>query len=261
MNSVKEEVSVEELVGQLRALGVAEGDVLEVHTAFSRVRPVQGGPLGLIEALRRAVGEEGTLVMPTMSDGSAPYDPRTTPTYEMGIVAEMFRQLDGVLRSPHPGASFAALGPHAALVCAPHPLEPPHGHDSPVGRVYDLDGKVLLLGVGHGEDTMVHLAEDLARVPYRVEHPCVVQDERGEFVEVMLGETDHCCENFNEVEAWLRASGVQREGRVGHARAKLVRARALIDEVVPRLEREPLLFLCDPSAECEECDRARASIP
>jgi aminoglycoside N3'-acetyltransferase len=34
----------DELVGQLRALGVAPGGVLVVHTAFSKVRPMPVRP-------------------------------------------------------------------------------------------------------------------------------------------------------------------------------------------------------------------------
>jgi len=67
----------------------------------------------LIDALRDALGPAGTLVMPTMSDGASVFDPKTTPTCEMGIVAETFFRQPGVLRSTHPGASFAAAGPHA----------------------------------------------------------------------------------------------------------------------------------------------------
>lgn len=34
----------------------------------------------------------------------------------MGITAELFWRQPGVLRSTHPGASFAAVGPHAEIV-------------------------------------------------------------------------------------------------------------------------------------------------
>jgi len=60
------ESSVRQLVDQLKALGVRDGGALLVHTSFRKVRPVEGGPLGLIGALRRALGRDGTLVMPTM---------------------------------------------------------------------------------------------------------------------------------------------------------------------------------------------------
>ncbi|MFT3839061.1 MAG: AAC(3) family N-acetyltransferase [Myxococcaceae bacterium] len=225
-----------------------------VHTSFRAVRPVDGGPVGLIEALGEALGPEGTLVMPTMSAGDAVFDPRTTPSVDMGVVAETFRSLPGVVRSTHPGASFAARGPHATGICAPQPLSPPHGHDSPVGRVLGLDGQVLLLGVGHSENTTLHLAEALAEVPYWQAYETVV----GAGSTVQIPETDHCCRGFAMADRWLK--GAQVVGRVGSAVARLVGSRALIDAVVPRLKAEPLMFLCAPELGCEECDAARASV-
>jgi aminoglycoside 3-N-acetyltransferase len=166
-------VSEDKLEEELRDLGIREGGVLLVHTSFREVRPVQGGPLGLIRALRGALGPAGTLVMPTMTDGATVFDPHSTPTSGMGITAELFWRQPGVVRSTHAGGSFAAVGPLAAPICARQPLSPPHGSDSPVGRVHDFDGQVLLLGVEHSENTTLHLAEALAPVPYSISHPCV----------------------------------------------------------------------------------------
>jgi len=157
------------LVSQLRELGVRPGGVLVVHTAYSRAGPVEDGPAGLIAALREALGPDGTLVMPSMSsDDDTPFDPATTPCPDMGVVAETFWRSPGVLRSNSPHA-FAAVGLHAAEITASHPAEIPHGPDSPVGRAYELDAEVLLLGVGHDANTTIHLAETLAGVRYRRE--------------------------------------------------------------------------------------------
>jgi aminoglycoside 3-N-acetyltransferase len=248
-----------EIAAQLRALGVREGGVLLVHTSFRAVRPVDGGPLGLIAALGDALGPGGTLVMPAMTDGETVFDPATTPTVDMGIVAETFWRQPGVLRSTHPGGSFAARGPMAERICAPQPLEPPHGPDSPPGRVVDLDGQVLLLGVGHDASTTLHVAEAIAGVPYRIAHPCVVVED-GEPRRVMVEETDHCCSNFSLVDGWLRARGLQREGRVGSAHARLASSRDLVAVAVGALRADPLVFLCAEAAGCEECDAARASV-
>lgn len=246
------------IVANLRSLGVREGSVLLVHTSFRAVRPVALGPLGLIASLREVLGPNGTLVMPTMTDGSTVFDPRSTPTAGMGITAELFWRLPGVVRSTHPGGSFAAAGPHAEIICAPQVLSPPHGPDSPVGRAHDLDGDVLLLGVEHSENTTLHLAEALAGVPYSISHPCVVERE-GRVEEVMIAESDHCCRGFCMADEWLRAQGQQREGTVGSAHTRLVRAKVLVSLAVERLKASPLLFLCLPSS-CEECDLARASV-
>ncbi len=197
--------------------------------------------------------------MPTMTAGTCVFDPTTTPTLAMGIVAETFWRQAGVLRSDHPGASFAARGPEALKICKPQPLSPPHGLDSPVGRVYEAGGQVLLLGVGYGECTMMHLAEALAQVPYSISHPCVVGTV-GQSSTVMIPETDHCCENFSLVEASLVASGQQTKGVVGHAQAKLVDAEAVIAAACAMLARDPLVYLCAPSQGCLECDVARASV-
>lgn len=253
------EHSVEILVEQLSALEVERGGVLLVHTSFKAVGPVAGGPLGLVAALRAALGREGTLVMPTMTDGETVFDPKSTPSCGMGVTAELFWRQPGVLRSTHPGCSFAAQGPRAEHICRPQPLAPPHGPDSPVGRVHDLDGQVLLLGVGHGESTSLHLAEALAQVPYSVSHPCVVAQD-GATRTVLIPETDHCCTRFPLADGWLRARGLQREGQVGRAHARLSRARDVVAVAREQLALDPLVFLCPAAAGCAECDRARASV-
>ena len=254
-------VSIAELAGQLRVLGIRPGGVLLVHTSFRAVRPVEGGPAGLIAALREALGAGGTLVMPSWTGtDEAPFDPRTTPaSADLGVVADTFWRMPDVLRSAHEFA-FAAAGPRAEeIVSGPLPL-PPHIPESPVGRVHDLDGQVLLLGVGHDADTTLHLAELAAGVPYRI--PKYITTMRdGRAVRVEYGENDHCCERFALADAWLRERGLQREGTVGHAPARLARSRDIVAVATEQLAADPLVFLHDPSAACEECEAARASIP
>lgn len=246
------------LAGQLSELGIEAGDVLIVHTAFSKLGPVNGGPRGLIEALLDALGDEGTLVMPSMSDDDeVPFDPASTPCIGMGIVADTFWRLPGVLRSDNPHA-FAAIGPRAAEIVAPHPLDVPHGLDSPVGRVYEMDGQVLLLGVGHDANTTAHLAENMAGARYlRPKHLTVLRDGRSERFEYR--ELDHCCEGFSLLDAWLDVSGKQRRGRVGTGEARLMRSRDAVEAALPRLRENETVFL-HPPGRCEECDDARAAL-
>src|SRR5579859_1294309 len=112
---------------QLRALGLPTGAIVVVHTSYRAVGPVEGGPSGLISALRLAVGPEGTLVMPSMSDDDdIPFDRTSTPSRAMGIVAETFWRGPTAVRSDNV-AGFAAEGPLAGAIAAPHPIAPPHG--------------------------------------------------------------------------------------------------------------------------------------
>lgn len=239
------------LLAQLQALGVRPGGVLLVHTALSKVAATAES---LIAALLTAVGRAGTLVMPSMADDDdTPFDRTATPCRAVGVVADTFWRLPNVLRSDSPHA-FAAHGPLAARITAPHPVEIPHGLDSPPGRVYQLNGSVLLLGVGHHADTTIHVAENLAGVRYRQpKYATVLEDGQPRRYE--YGETDHCCQRFSLLDAWL--ADRQRRGSVGRGEARLARSRDIVAAALVRLREDETVFLHAPGA-CGECDAARA---
>lgn len=241
---------------QLAALGIEPGGVLVVHTSFSRVGPIDGGPRALIEALLDVLGPEGTLVMPSMSDDDEhPFDPTQSPCAAMGIVADTFWRMPGVLRSDSPHA-FAASGPRAAEITAPHPLDVPHGLDSPPGRAYALDAQVLLLGVGHDANTTIHVAENMAGARYfRPQHVTIL--EQGRPVRFDYVELDHCCENFALLDEWL--GDRQRRGIAGNGEARLMRSRDVVEAALLRLQHNELVFL-HPEGACEECDDARSGL-
>jgi aminoglycoside N3'-acetyltransferase len=192
------------------------------------------------------------------SDDDTPFSPAMTPCPGMGVVADTFWRMPGVLRtdSPH---GFAAAGPHAVVITRPQPIDVPHGPDSPVGRVHDLDGQVLLIGIDHTSDTMIHLGEFLAGVRYRRPKSLTVLRD-GRPVRIHYGEIDHCCRNFAQVDGWLEERGVQRRGRVGNGEARLCRARDVVAVVVEHLKADETAFL-HPCGVDEECDEARASMP
>jgi aminoglycoside N3'-acetyltransferase len=246
----------DQLIQQLDALGVERGGVLLVHAAFSRIAPVEGGPHGLIGALLAALGERGTLVMPSMADDDdTPFDRRAAACRAVGVLADSFWRIPGVLRSDSPHA-FAAIGPQAERITLAHPVDVPHGLNSPPGRVYELGGQVLLLGVGHDADTTIHVAENIAGVRYRQpKHATVMEGGRPKRYE--YGETDHCCENFRLLDIWLEAEERQSRGRVGNARARLARSRDIVSAALERLRRNETVFL-HAGGSCGECDAARA---
>src|SRR5687767_7662425 len=107
--------------------------------SYRAVRPVEDGPAGVIAALQRAVGPEGTIVMPSWGDDDdTPFDAATTPaSSSLGVTCDVFWRMPHVRRSRHPFA-FAALGPRADVITSdPLPL-PPHRAESPIGRVHEL---------------------------------------------------------------------------------------------------------------------------
>ncbi|MGA9520584.1 MAG: AAC(3) family N-acetyltransferase [Myxococcaceae bacterium] len=246
-------------MAQLHALGVEEGDTLLVHSSYRALRPIEDGPTGVIEALMMAVGPTGTVTMPSWTDqDDEPFDRATTSALHLGVVADSFWRQSGVVRSDHCFA-FAAAGRNAQRITSdPLPI-PPHGPASPVGRVRKLDGRVLLLGVDHDSNTTVHRAELLAGVPYSVPMYCTVV-QNGRKVRVDYGENNHCCTGFKLLDGWLRERRLQREGIVGRAAARLVRARDVVDVVCEHLLVNPTVFLHPRGSDCSECEEAWASV-
>jgi aminoglycoside 3-N-acetyltransferase len=215
----------------------------------------------VIVALEAAIGESGTLVMPTHStelsnpahwqnppvprewwetirQNMPAFDVHLTTTRSMGLIPETFRKQAGTLRSQHPKLSFAARGPHAEFITAKHALTPSLGEQSPLARLYDLDGWVLLLGVGHGNNTSLHLAEARAKLPRRSAvregSPMLVNGVRQwvEYEDVDWDEGDF--ERLGEDLA--RETKIETVGRVAGAIARLMPQRALVDFGIQWLE-------------------------
>jgi aminoglycoside 3-N-acetyltransferase len=247
--------TVDSLVADLASLGVAGGSVLVVHSSLRSLGWVCGGAAAVVLALELAVGVRGTLVMPThsgdLSDPARwqnppvpagwwptirrtmpPYDPDLTPTRGMGAIPECFRKQAGTVRSAHPQCSFAARGPAAAEIVTGHSLEESLGERSPLARIYDLDGSVLLLGVGHESNTSLHLAEYRSGVADRVTSaaPILVEGERRwiTFPDVDLDSSDFAAIGAS----FAREIGSERRGKVAAAGALLASQQALVDYAV-----------------------------
>lgn len=176
------------LRAELSESGLRDGMIVLVHCSMRRIGWVEGGPAALLETLLEVLGEQGTLAVPTQTgskSATAPgfqeaiadldaeeralylkvmpgFDAATTPSEGMGALAEAVRTHPRAHRSAHPVTSFAAVGRHAAAVCATHPPTCLLGADSPLGVLRELDAKVLLLGVGYDKCTAFHLGEDAA---------------------------------------------------------------------------------------------------
>jgi len=248
--------SVSSLERDLMALGVSPHHPLLVHSSLSALGWVCGGAVAVLEALTRALGPEGTLVLPAFSaDVSDPaywvkppvpeawwepirktmpaFDPAATPTRWIGRIPECFRRLPGVVRGPHPYASFAARGPLAERIVAPHPLPYSLGDASPLARLYELDARILLLGVDHNRNSSLHLAENRARFAGR---RTITQGapvlRRGRRTWATFAELDMRVEDFRELGAAFGAP----VGRVACAEARLFPMRVLVDFGVAWME-------------------------
>ena len=245
--------TLKSLKKDFKKLGIEPGMTIIVHSSLKSVGAVCGGPVAIILALEELLTNEGTLVMPTFNtdltdparwtappimqnqlqeilDEMPVFDLDLTPTRNMGCVSETFRKQPGVIRSSHPHLSFAAWGKHAVDVCSDHSLEYGLSVESPLARIYELGGFVLLLGVEHNRNTSMHLAEYDSRTNrsrIREKAPMVVNGNR-QWVE--FDEIDLDCSDFLEIGIEFESySDEINYSNVGEAKAKFMPQSELVD--------------------------------
>ena len=250
----------EDIVKAFRNVGLKKDDVVMVHTSLKSMGYVCGGAQTVIEALIEVVGENGTIMMPTQSwknldpttgvhweidesqwqiirDNWPAYDKNITPTNTMGAVAEMFRQWDGSVRSDHPARSVCAWGKYADYLTKNHDVSNIFGDGSPLSRLYDLNGKVLLIGVGYDKNTSIHLADARAQYPGKhdcIEHSAIMEDGKRVWKSYSTLFVDG--EDFEDIgEAFEKEHAIS-EAMIGNAVIKLMSQRDVVDFSVKWIE-------------------------
>ncbi len=271
------------LATQLRALGVTPGALLVVHSSFRALGPVEGGPAAVVGALLDAVGPAGTVMAPTFTTdlidpytwpeppaeeerarllAAIPYfDPATSRPFKMGVIAETLWRTPGARRSLHPVTSWTAHGPLTEALLGDQPLDDPEGRDGPVGRAWQRDAQVLLLGVEHDANTTVHLAESLLDMPHLEILPdrYPARDERGERVFRPVRKTTKCSDGFLKLTPVVDAAGIARRGQTGECVSQLMRSQDLVRVATQLFRRDPTALLCD-DPECVHCPASRRTL-
>jgi aminoglycoside 3-N-acetyltransferase len=257
----------EQLVRDLRAIGISDGDHVGAALSFKSIGRLRCGPEGFIDALIEAVGPVGTIMMPTYTrffplskvrSGEIDYvfDHQTTKA-TTGLIPETLRNREGSIRSRHPTNSVTAIGK-----AAQHLIE---GHDEnapaymPYSRLAEIDGKILCIGVGDNLIAVRHEAQYLAGlldvVPYR--RGVNYRDNAGNVRVFMRGDKGGCIKRLPDLVPALREAGLITEGRIGNARTLLMPARGGLEAMTSMLREDPTLNLCDDISclWCRELER------
>lgn len=238
------------LTQKLKELGLKEGMTVIVHSSMSKLGWVCGGAVTVIQALQDVLTPNGTLVMPThtanvsdpkewespaipeswwkeVREEMPAFDPAVTPTYFMGQIAETFRTMPGVLRSHHPRYSFAAWGKHSIDVTKKHALDYGMGENSPLGKIDELDGFILLLGTGYENNTSMHLGEHRSK-QYGILTKGSPIFEGGKRVWRTFTDLDYNDEVFAKIgKAFEKQSTVKKE-KIGNADVRLMKQKDIV---------------------------------
>jgi aminoglycoside 3-N-acetyltransferase len=263
-------VTRSDLVRGLAGLGVRRGAILMVHTSMSSLGWVVGGERTVIDALLEVLRPDGTLMAfvgwdenpyyldrwperwrRAYLDELPAYDPvRSEADRSVGRIPDRLRTWPGAVRSSHPEANVAAVGARATWIAEPHPGDFPQGPGSPLARLVEAEGQILMLGAPLETLTILHHAETLARgrdkrfVTYRMP---VLEDgapiwrtyrdidtsSDGAFPydELALGE-----DAFETIGREALAAGVGRSGQIGASTSHLFEAARLVRFAVAWIE-------------------------
>lgn len=244
--------TVDTIHNDLLNLGVKACDILLVHSSLSSIGWVCGAAQAVIVALKQVINENGTLIMPAHSgaisdpaewenppvpkewlqqiyDSMPAFDVDLTSSRGMGSIAELFRTLPQVYRSNHPQVSFASQGKFANDITNNHKLTPQFGMESPLGKMYELNAKVLLLGVGYDSCTCFHLAEALnEKMPTRKMGAAIIENNKR--IWKWFEDFDYNSEDdFESIGLAFETTNNVVFGKVGKAECKLFNMKAGVD--------------------------------
>lgn len=238
-----------DIEGGLRRLGIGKGSVLEVHSSLRSLGRVEGGATAVVDALLEVAGPEGAIVMSAypMSKGrpltgadrarGITYksevlpDDSAEPT-NLGAVVDEFKKRPGVRRGrgDHAGAAW---GRDADIHCLNY------------DHLVKTGGMVLLIGVGIGSCSSMHIPEYSVGVPAEIAALSMLpSDVRRDFPpERWYVECDRVPGTprnaWSAVWEEVVAGGLVTTGRIGEAECHLFRAADAIGIFERRLRTDP----------------------
>ena len=161
-----------DVFNMLQSVGVKPDDKVTIHCSLKAIGEIEGGADGLIDAFCEYLSE-GLFIVPTHTwDNVGPdqpvYDVRKTVPC-IGTLAKVAAFRNDGIRSLHPTHSVAVFGKGAKEYIAG---EEKSTTPAPIGgclsRLYEENGKVLLVGVGHERNTYLHAVDERLELPNRL---------------------------------------------------------------------------------------------
>ena len=236
----------------LSALGLRKGDAVLVHSSFKSMGSVEGGIATFVEAMLSVLGDTGTLIVPTLtfvevSETNRVFDYEKSKSC-VGAISEFVRLMDGAKRSINPTHSCAAIGAKRDWYVDSHIHDrTPVGENSPIYKLHEDGGKVLMLGCRLTSNTSLHGIEEKAGVSY-------LMAEKAEPYEILLPEgtmemdyirhNDHAgvIGRYGRIEQVLDPKFMPR-GEVHGANSWLFDAPQMWKAGLAALEKDPYYFI------------------
>lgn len=241
----------EQLKEQLKQLGIDPEGTLLVHSSYKSMGDVEGGPETVLDALSDYM-EDGLLVLPThtwkyIKADNPNFYVESSPS-NVGILTELFRKREGVVRSWHPTHSVGALGKDAETFTeGDEQFDTPCARGSVWGKLLDRQAQIMLVGVDLRRNTFIHGIEEWVDIPGRMtdDHEAlytILPDGTKIFVPSRRHTGLSWSEHFWKVDDVLQETGAMHLGKLGDAEVRVCDTVKLTEVLTEMLKAEPDLF-------------------
>jgi len=249
--------SLDAIEEALHGIGIGFGDTLFVHNDLLAISKFTSDQSQLVlsrftDALQRAVGPTGTLILPTFSysflddpwSGPVEAFDVTNTASRTGALSEFFRRQPGVVRTDHPTHSVAIWG--SKLDYYQSIGDSTFDKDSIFGKLHAKDATLVGLGVTMKFFTFIHYVEKQFGVPYRFDSYLsgVVQNQ-GRTSQKRIRfykQKRHICQQHERFRDYLLSTGKVRTTDLGNGKLFAVSAREFFNEGIDRLEGDIHFF-------------------
>lgn len=257
----------QDIISQIRDLGLAKGDTVFVSSDLLRVgyfNKDQATTLrDWIEIFDELLGDEGTIVVPTYSPSFLrhfqKYDFVFTPESDSdsgGLARAYINHAEGAIRGRHPTNSCTSRGYHAETIAASDGPEFPKYN--PYAKVVELSGKNLMLGTVDQRNcpfTYHHVQELLGHTrahPFSGLLETTYIDEYGKHRRYIVRELGGCTAGVHKSWGYHLEANAVNFGTVGRSLSALVDARKSTTVLQRVMSDEPKLLKCD-DRRCISC--------
>ena len=235
----------------LEALDIKRSDKLTVHSSLKSIGEIEGGAEGLLDALCEYLSD-GLLIIPSHTWDNISqtrfFDVRSTPACT-GVLSRIATARADGARSLHPTHSVVVFGKGNEDYVRGEELRastpnPPSGC---LGRLYDVGGKILLLGVGHERNTFLHSVDERLKIKNRISKDSIaitMKDHNGKEVAVpefhwyeTPGVDEGVSEFYGNYEEALRYCGATLYSTLGNATAICCDAKKCVEVIASLWEK------------------------
>lgn len=252
------EYKICDLQNALWELGIGKGDTICVHSQIYSLG-MAGMPRNeylntILNVLKEAVGENGTIIMPVFSYSFCEkqvFDVQKSES-TVGLLTEFFRNSEDVSRTVHPIFSFSVWGRRKEEFM--EISVDAFSMESVYGKMIESNDKMILFGADKGY-TIYYLAEQKVGVSHRFfkNFPGIVRNEEREYELTVPYYVRHLDKRSEEdpqkVSAYLRERGIQKSVPFGWGIISAFQCRDMFDSIVEKLREDETYFLKEKQCE------------